>query len=286
MREYDDHIRLYTPVLQRIIILVAVIIAVPVVLWTITAFVRTYVGPPEVPTFQRMTTLTQPPDSAAAAAQTDPTPTPQQTQLPDASATAAGTPDAGQQQSNAPPPPPQVALQAASPQITPQAAPQVALATPAQPAATQAGLPAPAPAAPIPPTVASGAVPASTDKANRIAAPTASDNSFAWPNPPTIPAANSGANTGAAAAATPASTDASADLLPPADPITGRIPLPPRRPRVFAMAQMGGVPMPRPRPPSAGSSTTASSSDSDGPLGWLHNIFQPQNQSQDSSQNP
>ena len=54
MREYDDDIRLYTPVLQRVIILVAVIIAVPVVLWTITAFVRTYVAPPKAPTFQRM----------------------------------------------------------------------------------------------------------------------------------------------------------------------------------------------------------------------------------------
>jgi len=53
MREYDDddNIRLYTPVLQRIIILVAVIIAVPVVMWTITTFVRTYVAPPTVPTF-------------------------------------------------------------------------------------------------------------------------------------------------------------------------------------------------------------------------------------------
>jgi len=50
----------YTPVLQRIIILVAVIIAVPVVLWTITSFVRTYVGPPQVPTFQRMTALQRP----------------------------------------------------------------------------------------------------------------------------------------------------------------------------------------------------------------------------------
>src|ERR1700752_5286618 len=53
MREYDDdQIRLYTPILQRIIILVAVIIAVPVVLWTITGFVRAYVAPPQIPTFR------------------------------------------------------------------------------------------------------------------------------------------------------------------------------------------------------------------------------------------
>ena len=50
MREDDENIRLYTPILQRIIILAAVIIAVPVVMWTITTFVRTYVAPPPVPT--------------------------------------------------------------------------------------------------------------------------------------------------------------------------------------------------------------------------------------------
>ncbi len=49
MREDDDEFRHYVPLLRRIIILVAVITAVPVVLWTITAFVRTYVGPPKDP---------------------------------------------------------------------------------------------------------------------------------------------------------------------------------------------------------------------------------------------
>ena len=37
----------------------------PVVLWTITAFVRSYVGPPKAPTFQRLTML-EPSDSSAA----------------------------------------------------------------------------------------------------------------------------------------------------------------------------------------------------------------------------
>ena len=42
MREYDDddNIKHYAPVLRRIIILVAVITAVPVMLWTITAFMH------------------------------------------------------------------------------------------------------------------------------------------------------------------------------------------------------------------------------------------------------
>src|SRR5271155_4387894 len=79
MREDDENIRLYTPILQRIIILAAVIIAVPVVMWTITTFVRTYVAPPPVPTFQHLpddqASNTPAPDgSASAPAPAPPTP--------------------------------------------------------------------------------------------------------------------------------------------------------------------------------------------------------------------
>jgi len=55
MREDDEEFRHYVPLLRRIVILVAVITAVPVVLWTITAFVRTYVAPPKLPSFRPMT---------------------------------------------------------------------------------------------------------------------------------------------------------------------------------------------------------------------------------------
>ena len=51
MRDYDDSIRLYTPVFQRIIILVGVVIAVPLVMWTITAFIRTNVERPRAPVY-------------------------------------------------------------------------------------------------------------------------------------------------------------------------------------------------------------------------------------------
>lgn len=58
MREYDDYheenIRLYTPVLQRVIILAAVIIAVPVMMWTITTFVRSYVARPKLPALEHV----------------------------------------------------------------------------------------------------------------------------------------------------------------------------------------------------------------------------------------
>jgi hypothetical protein len=53
MRE-DDSLGHYVPILRRIVVLVAVIIAVPVILWTITTFVRTYVGPPRLPTFHQL----------------------------------------------------------------------------------------------------------------------------------------------------------------------------------------------------------------------------------------
>ena len=66
MRE-DEDIRQYMPVLRRFIILVAVITAIPVVMWTITAMVRTYVGPPKLPTFRPMAAAPAGPDQAAAA---------------------------------------------------------------------------------------------------------------------------------------------------------------------------------------------------------------------------
>ncbi len=52
MREDEDHIRRYMPAVRRIIIVVAVLTAVPVVMWTVTAFMRTNFGPPKLPKFQ------------------------------------------------------------------------------------------------------------------------------------------------------------------------------------------------------------------------------------------
>ena len=47
MREDSDHFRHYVPLLRRIIIVV--LAAIPVILWTITVFMRSYVGPPKLP---------------------------------------------------------------------------------------------------------------------------------------------------------------------------------------------------------------------------------------------
>ena len=48
MRLDDDNSHSFAPLLRRIFILVVVITAVPVMLWTITAFMRTYVAQPVI----------------------------------------------------------------------------------------------------------------------------------------------------------------------------------------------------------------------------------------------
>src|SRR6516225_795079 len=64
IREYDDYdderIRLYTPVLQRVIILAAVVIAVPVMMWTITTFVRSYIARPKPPALEHVASANLP----------------------------------------------------------------------------------------------------------------------------------------------------------------------------------------------------------------------------------
>ncbi len=54
MRDDEDNIRQYLPVLRRIIILVAVLTAIPVVMWTATAFVRSHISAPRPPALQPM----------------------------------------------------------------------------------------------------------------------------------------------------------------------------------------------------------------------------------------
>ena len=71
MREDDDEIGLYVGLLGRIIILFAVIIAVPVVLWTVTAVLRNQVPLPKVSTFHSLlaTASTNAPGRATVASQ-------------------------------------------------------------------------------------------------------------------------------------------------------------------------------------------------------------------------
>jgi hypothetical protein len=257
MREYDDDIRLYTPVLQRIIILVAVIVAVPVVLWTITAFVRSYVAPPRLPTFQPMALLPQS-DSTAATPQANTASNPasspalaQATMPPAQTAATAAISDGRSQLLDIRKPPDGILPQSAA--VGAGAAPQLATATPVQPTIAQpaaavappiAAQPmappaSPAPVAPAPPL---GTVQDSAVKGDSSATPSTADRSFAWPNP-TGTVVNAGTTTGTAtgpmvaAQDQPNPGDTATDDLPAAKPIAGRVPLPRRRPNVVAMVQ-------------------------------------------------
>jgi hypothetical protein len=297
MREYDEeNIRLYTPVLQRVIILVAVIIAVPVVMWTITAVIRTYVAPPKVPTFQQMTE-NQPADTGTAAPQTLPAPTPAagqaqtSTQAPTPAAPQAATPapappskvaDAGTMASDAHPVLLEVKKPADSQTATAANSPAAAAAATVSAAPAQPMAPMAAPAAPAAPAAAAAA-PAMAVTQNSAAKPDGAAaggtaNNFAWPNPNTHSppsvgtdnAATDAAPAPAAPQAPAASDDASAEL-PPGPPIAGRVPLPPRRPMVLAMAvstpgamaalMPGAIPLPRPRPTDAPAAAPSSPAD-------------------------
>ena len=236
MREDEDHIRHYMPVLRRIIILVAVLTAIPVVMWTITAFVRTYVGPTKAPTFQPMATAPTSiaPEQAAATPAGNPLST-----IVEAKAT---TTDAGASVPAGDP------MSAASPAAAPvDAAPANAAPADAAPAAAAPGA-ADTPDIAASNPAASGAPAAAPHSAMQFAAqqPAATN----WPAPPPPPAV---------------------DALPPGEPIAGPVPLPHKRPSTVVMAQ-AGIPLPRPRPDAAGPGAAEAPAT---PLGWLHNIFQP-----------
>jgi hypothetical protein len=230
MREYDDDIRPYVPVVQRLIILVAVIVAVPAVLWTITTFIRTYIGPPHAPNYQRIAVL-QPADRAADSSPLGP---PQ-----DIMPAAAATPAPVAKQAAAPPP--------AQPMTAPAAADQTATIS-------QSPNPAPSQMVAAPPPVAMASAPAS-------AAP------MAWPGSVMMPPPAQTAPHSPAVTAAPDQTAASDDIaaLPAVAPIGGHVPLPRRRPNVVPMVQTSalqptmaannaapaGVPLPRARPAAA-----------------------------------
>ena len=210
MREYDDdsNIQHYAPVLRRIIILVAVITAVPVMLWTITTFMHTYIAQPTISAPRPLATATAAPTSPAADTATTHPPTlaaaPSQ---PAPAATDARATDDGR-----------------GDRIRDNAGNNAAANV--QVASTAAISPAPSAAAAAPP--APGAV---TVQAAPAAAPSV------FPDPPFVarpPAPDSG-------------NDAAADALPPPDPITGPVPLPRHRPNVIALVD-GDIPLPRARP--------------------------------------
>ncbi len=275
MRDYDDYeddsIRLYTPVFQRVIILTAVIIAVPVLMWTITTFVRSYVARPKVPALEHVAstsasvpiaaTATTPPSAApssqpAQTSQTPPrtnpvaaseTPTPP-ADLKKSTLTVASLPDspAASAAANNSAPLPPVPVQASAPaSVAPAGVPA---ADTASAAAATASLPR------------SSAAPRSTDNAGASGATNSADRAIAWPNPNSGSPPDFTPSRPSPSPAPPPARVAAVEALPADRPVLGRVPLPRQRPGNVAMASTapasGGampslVPLPHARPAGA-----------------------------------
>jgi len=258
MREYDEYddenIRLYTPVLQRVIILAAVIIAVPVMMWTITTFVRSYVARPKLPALEHVASTNMPARiPAIAPSPSNPAPSPADQSAPQRVDGALAS-DATRPTAEARNDPPHLAsLPDASPSSTaasgPTGAPLQAMrASPSAMTATATGdtsttgssTAPPAPSAPRPPLA-----PRSNDNTASTGAQSSADRGIAWPNPNTSNPPDFGASRLSPPPA-PART-AAAEVLPADEPIRGPIPLPRQRPGVIAMAAAASSPVPLPR---------------------------------------
>jgi nicotinate-nucleotide--dimethylbenzimidazole phosphoribosyltransferase len=230
MRIDDDNTHSYAPVLRRIIILVAVITAVPVMLWTITAFMRTYVAQPVIPSARPLAAVatTIAPGSTAADAAT------------------ANPPAPAAQDANSSPPAPAIiearatAADARNSDMDTRGDRMRDSAAAAPKAVTLATADTTLPATPM------------------AAPPPAGDEPMVQAPPAAAAAPDVAPNSAPAIAAPPALPAAAADALPPSEPLTSPVPLPPRRPSVFAMAETG-IPLPRARPAAAPEATPATS---------------------------
>jgi hypothetical protein len=274
MREYDDGIRLYTPLVKRAIVLGAVMVAVPVVLWTITTFVRAYIGPPQIPTFRPIAAATAPSASqdiaseqnVQVAAQTanSAIATDARTPLLEIKKPADPAPASPSAASAATPaaPPAPVRLSSVPPPPFAAANPNTGASTSAMPATVAA----PPGIAPVSAAAADAAQPAAQPPASAaVTTPAATPSTLAWPSPTAFAPSSPSS---AVASAEPATAD-HADTLPLGTPLTGRIPLPPHRPKIAAQiatmtnlalaanaapvspALPSRVPLPRARPAAA-----------------------------------
>jgi hypothetical protein len=243
MREYDDYsddsIRLYTPVLQRVIILAAVVIAVPVLMWTITTFVRSYVARPRVPALEHVASTT--PSTRLPLTAAPPGPTPSVQDQSDASriggSSAGDTPPSGAMQQGTG----NLASLPGSGGATPIAnSPSAALSaaplqapSPASAASAAAATSEAAPASLPRPSLSLPQAP--NDSAALSPARSSSDRGIAWPNPNATSAPDFGGPRLASPAAPPP-RPATADVVPAGEPLSGPVPLPRHRPSIFAMA--------------------------------------------------
>jgi hypothetical protein len=261
----EDQFRNYFPLMRRVIMLVAVLTAVPVILWTITVFVRGYFGPPKIAAARPLAAVVSVEEPATPAA---------------ASQDAAARPPFASQQAKVVDAPPVVEARAT-----------VTDARTVAPAAkggsiwdrqgNDAGPPSNAPSAAMTPSPAPGAGDQRAADQKPFDQRAAGQKAVLAPAAQTMPAAPampdaSTQSTGTLAAQDPPDTEQqqTADAaLPAGEPIAGPVPLPRHRPRYFAMLQ-NGVPMPRPRPDGAGAAAEGSAT----PLDWLQKLFTPPQQ--------
>lgn len=234
MRE-DEDIRQYMPVLRRFIILVAVIIAIPVAMWTITAMVRTYVGPPKLPTFRPMAAAPAGPDQAAAAPAADENGKGARQPVVEANGTTSDG-VTGSTADNTAAPNANAASAAGAP-------------TPAAPGSLQTANLQPANA---PANTGSG-----TGSGVTQFAPEERQAATNWPSPP--------------ATNWPSPQQPAAGPAAIAQPIEGPVPLPRKRPHAVMIAEGHGIPLPRPRPDAAGPAAIEEQQPT--PATWLRNIF-------------
>jgi hypothetical protein len=281
MREGEERAGRFVPVLQRIIILLAVLIAVPVTLWMVTGYIRAYVGPPKIPTARQMSAIApaNPPPAADTATgvgnQSQQAVEPTKSAM-EARATVSDVPSVPVVMPAANDPSRSNLLAdshrsaPAISTVTASADPSVTGTVQAQPAGNSAtDAPHPPPAgisasgpqtevAATPPTTVSPQAKTAELLPPPSSAPASATASAETPNLPVAPQST----------AAPISTP---EAIPAATPLAGPIPLPRRRPRAFALAD-GAIPVPRPRPANA-EPPSASETSTAGPLDWLQNVF-------------
>jgi hypothetical protein len=316
MHEYDGQVRPYV-VLRRIIIVVAVLTAVPVALWTVTAAVRTYVGPPKLPTFRQLATEQQESTGATRAAgdqslwQSATTfvrahvAVPQLPSVGQLTATFTGNLDTKPEASDRTPSTAERTRPSAAAPVTVEAR---ATATDArgpsgsskEPPANDADAPANTmkmtDASPTPITTKSADMPVTTpvntqtaDTSRSLSRPDATAPN-AWPPPPQQnatpqtnapwPPARPSITTQPTmprnmTVQTTAADEAATEVVPGGQPLTGRIPLPRRRPSELAVVQItaANVPMPRARPDVVSSASPSETATNGRPLDFLNSLF-------------
>ena len=241
MREYDDYnddsIRLYTPILQRVIILATVIIAVPVLMWTITTFVRSYVARPRAPALERVASTPSTRVPLTAAPPSPAPPPPDQSPAPQIDAgSASDTPNAAADIKHATGNLASLPGSGGAPGVTNSPSAAVSAAPVQAPSPASAAVNGDASPASLPrPSQAQPQAPRPNDGATLSAGANSSDRGIAWPNPNATNPPDFAAPRLAALAAPPART-ATTDDLPAGEPVRGPIPLPRHRPSIFAMA--------------------------------------------------